>query len=245
MSNQWLRLWHDMPTDPKWRTIARLSGQGIALVQAVYLHMLVDASRNVTRGHVDVTPEDLASALDVTEDQIQAVLSAMEGRVINDGALSGWDKRQPKKEDSGLTSTEAKTPAQRKREQREREAASREVTTSHAKSREVTTDKDKEERKNLSSSEPSPFEQFYKAYPRKEARKDAEKAFASLSPDGELLAKILAALALQSRSKQWTKEGGKYVPLPATWLRAERWNDEVAANDGAGAPADLWAGAVN
>ncbi len=147
MSNQWLRLWHDMPTDPKWRTIARLSGQGIALVQAVYLHMLVDASRNVTRGHVDVTPEDLASALDVTEDQIQAVLDAMEGRVIESGALSGWDKRQPKKEDSGLTSTEAKTPAQRKREQRQREAASREVTTSHDESREVTTDKDKEEDK--------------------------------------------------------------------------------------------------
>lgn len=91
----------------------------------------------------------------------------------------------------------------------------------------------------------SAFEQFYKAYPRKEARKDAEKAFTSLAPNPELLATILAAVALQSRSKQWTKEGGKYVPLPATWLRAERWNDEVSAHDSAGAPADLWAGAVN
>ncbi|ENU2244993.1 hypothetical protein ACWNUG_005487, partial [Escherichia coli] len=23
MANAWLRLWHDMPNDPKWRTIAR------------------------------------------------------------------------------------------------------------------------------------------------------------------------------------------------------------------------------
>ncbi|ENW0797054.1 MULTISPECIES: hypothetical protein, partial [Escherichia] len=22
MANAWLRLWHDMPNDPKWRTIA-------------------------------------------------------------------------------------------------------------------------------------------------------------------------------------------------------------------------------
>ncbi|ENT9428360.1 hypothetical protein QSD88_RS19685, partial [Escherichia coli] len=24
MANAWLRLWHDMPNDPKWRTIARV-----------------------------------------------------------------------------------------------------------------------------------------------------------------------------------------------------------------------------
>ena len=64
MSNHWLRLWHDMPNDPKWRTIARVSQQPLALVQAMYVHLLVDASRNVTRGHASVTHEDLASALD-------------------------------------------------------------------------------------------------------------------------------------------------------------------------------------
>ncbi|ENB5641076.1 hypothetical protein ABH220_005106, partial [Escherichia coli] len=74
MATSWLRLWHDMPNDPKWRTISRVSGQPIATVMAVYVHLLVSASRNVTtchdvsrRGHIDVTTEDLASALDVTE----------------------------------------------------------------------------------------------------------------------------------------------------------------------------------
>lgn len=43
MANAWLRLWHDMPNDPKWRTIARVSGQPIATVMAVYIHLLVDA----------------------------------------------------------------------------------------------------------------------------------------------------------------------------------------------------------
>lgn len=41
MANAWLRLWHDMPNDPKWRTIARVSGQPIATVMAVYIHLLV------------------------------------------------------------------------------------------------------------------------------------------------------------------------------------------------------------
>ena len=150
MANQWLRLWHDMPNDPKWRTIARISGQPIALVQAVFLHLLVDASRNVTRGHISVTPEDLASALDVTDDAITSVLDAMQGRVMDGNELSGWASRQPKREDSGDEESGAKSAAQRKREQRERERAGKSNGGSgsrHDESRDVTLDKDKEEDK--------------------------------------------------------------------------------------------------
>ncbi|WP_065202515.1 hypothetical protein [Chromobacterium subtsugae] len=153
MSNQWLRLWHDMPNDPKWRTIARISGQPIALVQAVYLHLLVDASRNVTRGHVTVTAEDLASALDVTDEDIEAVLAAMQGRVLDGLELSGWDKRQPKREDQGSDESGAKSATERKREQRQREREARDADMSrqcHDESRDVTLDKDKDKNKPTS-----------------------------------------------------------------------------------------------
>lgn len=92
MANAWLRLWHDMPNDPKWRTIARVSGQPIATVMAVYIHLLVSASRNVTRGHIDVTTEDLASALDVTEEVIDSILQTMQGRVLDGDLITGWEK---------------------------------------------------------------------------------------------------------------------------------------------------------
>ena len=95
----WLRLWHDMPNDPKWRTIARQSKQPIALVQAIYLHLLVDASTSETRGNADVTVEDLASALDVDDEQVEVVLSSMQGRVLEGRYITGWDKRQPKRND--------------------------------------------------------------------------------------------------------------------------------------------------
>ena len=147
----WLRLWHDMPNDPKWRTIARVSAQPIALVQAMYVHLLVDASRNVTRGHVTVTKEDIASALDVTDDQVEAVFSAMQGRVIDGDKLTGWEGRQPKREDAGNPETGAKSAAQRKKDQRDRERAEKEKSGGHVPSRAVTkchdrldTDKSKE-----------------------------------------------------------------------------------------------------
>lgn len=168
---EWLRLWHDMPTDPKWRSIARASGQPLATVLAVAVVVMVDASRNVTRGHVTVTPEDVASAIDVTDEAAQAVLAAMQGRILDGDQLSGWEKRQPKREDAGDPESGAKSAAQRKREQREREkqlaeaaeteAQSRRVTTSHAKSREVTLEKSREEqvseedKSSSSSAEPT------------------------------------------------------------------------------------------
>ncbi|EIV5432962.1 TPA: phage replisome organizer [Klebsiella aerogenes] len=151
MANQWLRLWHDMPNDPKWRTIARISGQPIALVQAVYVHLLVSGSQNVTRGHADVTNEDLASHFDVTECDIDAVINAMQGRVLDGTYLTGWERRQPKKEDRGNDETGAKSAAQRKREQRERQRMrqqeSNESRKCHDKSRNVTTDKEEIKRR--------------------------------------------------------------------------------------------------
>lgn len=138
MANAWLRLWHDMPNDPKWRTIARVSGQPIATVMAVYIHLLVSASRNVTRGHIDVTTEDLASALDVTEEVIDSILQTMQGRVLDGDLITGWEKRQVLKEDNGNISQTAKSPAERKRAQRERERKREQmaiVTARHEMSR--------------------------------------------------------------------------------------------------------------
>ena len=147
MANEWLRLWHDMPTDPKWRTISRASGQPIATVQATYLHLLVDASRNVTRGHVNVTQEDLASALDVTDECIKAVIDAMQGRVLDGDRLTGWELRQPKREDTGDAESGTMSASSRKRAQREREKLQGKTLANndcHAVSRNVTTDKDKD-----------------------------------------------------------------------------------------------------
>jgi len=175
MANQWLRLWHDMPTDPKFVTVARLSGEHITVVLSVYMHLLVDASRNVTRGNVTVTTEDLASALNVTDEQIDKILKTMEGRLIVDGVLSGWDKRQVKREDSGDEDTGAKSAAQRKKEQREREKQALEDAAKnddseqcHEPSRNVTLDKTRLDKKNTFLSVPDcPHEEIIDAYSEK------------------------------------------------------------------------------
>jgi phage replication O-like protein O len=71
------------------------------------------------------------------------------------------------------------------------------------------------------------FERFYAAYPKKRSRGVAEKAFAKLKPSEELLAEMLAALAVRAASGTWVDL--QYVPHPASWLNAKGWADVVEA----------------
>ena len=69
------------------------------------------------------------------------------------------------------------------------------------------------------------FLTFWKAYPKKRAKKAAEKAFFKLNPSEGLLEKMLEALERQKKSREWQEDGGQYIPYPATWINGERWED--------------------
>ncbi len=71
------------------------------------------------------------------------------------------------------------------------------------------------------------FNRFWEAYPKKVAKEVARKAFEKVSPDEVLLAVILKAIDAQKSTAQWTRDGGQYIPNPATWLNQERWEDEI------------------
>lgn len=73
----------------------------------------------------------------------------------------------------------------------------------------------------------TPFELFWRAYPRKVAKVLAAKAWRRLNPTPALTAQIMAALGRQKRTEQWTKDGGQFVPHAATWLNQQRWLDEI------------------
>jgi hypothetical protein len=70
------------------------------------------------------------------------------------------------------------------------------------------------------------FDEFWRAYPRKDDKKAARKAFDKMAPSSEKLAIMLAALRRQAAGEDWKKDGGKFIPYPATWLNGERWDDE-------------------
>ncbi len=106
-------------------------------------------------------------------------------------------------------------------------------TNCHQMPADAPQDKDKDKDKNkITLSAPKPpsggargdaFDRFWACYPRKVGKGAAKKAFDRVKVPVESL---LVALETQKRSEQWTRDGGRFVPNPSTWLNQERWEDE-------------------
>lgn len=73
------------------------------------------------------------------------------------------------------------------------------------------------------------FGEFWQAYPKKVGKDAARRAFDKRKPNKPLLNDMLRAVWRQRRSEQWTRESGRFIPNPATWLNQGRWQDEAPA----------------
>ena len=71
------------------------------------------------------------------------------------------------------------------------------------------------------------FDSFWKAYPKKQGKDAAKASFVKRKVTKELLQQMLLAIDQQKSTDQWKKDGGQFIPAPATWLNQGRWQDEV------------------
>ena len=71
------------------------------------------------------------------------------------------------------------------------------------------------------------FVAFWELYPKKQAKIQAMKSYARVFKENKSLTHIelISAVKKQMSSKQWSKDGGEFIPMPSTWLNQERWND--------------------
>lgn len=71
------------------------------------------------------------------------------------------------------------------------------------------------------------FERFWAVYPRKVGKGAAKRSFLKYKPDDALTEKMISAVEAQKQTEQWKRDGGQYIPHPATWLNQMRWEDEL------------------
>lgn len=214
MNNHWLRLWHDMPTDPKWRTIAARSGRSISEVIAVYVFVLVNASQRIVtqcnaRGELcNWCNEDVATSLGIDEEAVSSILQAMQGRVLDGVSVAGWDKRQPKRDDDSN---------QRVREFREKQKnEKREVTQCNAQDKGIRV-----KNKNKKYIDQSWFDTvFWPEWPVKENKPKAREAAEKIKPEERDA--VIAGLRSQAQ-----RIDSMDTPIHAsTWINNRRWEDE-------------------
>ena len=82
------------------------------------------------------------------------------------------------------------------------------------------------ENENTNAIKDEKFLEFWKVYPKKVGKGDAEKAWNKIKEPSKILELIIKALEWQTKSDQWKKENGQYIPNPSTYLNRRHWEDE-------------------
>ena len=148
----WLRLWTETPNDPKFRSIAKISGQHITVVLSVFMHMLCSAKTSSEQGTLcDWVDEDIAAALDLDPEQVVAIRTAMQGKILDGDRMQNWEKRQPNREDDSRERVAACRARQKERAENTTGNAEQNNVT-HCNAPEKEKEKETEEDKNVISS---------------------------------------------------------------------------------------------
>lgn len=228
MANQWLRLYAEFAVDPKIQMMSES-------LQRRYIMLLCLRCSNDT---VTLQDCEVAFQLRISDEEWASTKASFLAKnlITQDNKPSAWDKRQ-------FASDSSAARVSRHREKK-KQACNTDVTLQETKCNSVDTDTDTDTEVNQHPPTPSAkpvakktesaspvgsagggsgFAEFWMSYPKKVGKAEAERKWKNLKPD---VGAVLSAVKRQSASEQWRRDGGQFVPYPATWLHQRRWEDE-------------------
>lgn len=199
---QWFRFYGDAVNDPK---VQSLTGEQFKF----WVNLLCVASQN--EGRIKIS--DLPFILRETKANVQRLIGDLKATSLlvasnqssDHVAPHQWNKRQYKSD----------TSAERTRRHRD---AKRDVTV-------TPPDTDAETEQNRTPKPPrGDFDSFYKSFPKRVGRIDAERAYMKAIKN-TTHEEIMVGVNLYKKQVANTEK--KYIQAPAAWLNKGRWMDEV------------------
>lgn len=246
---KWIKITTDIFDDDKILLIETLPEADSIIV--IWFKLLCLAGKQNNSGvfllndRIAYTDKMLASIFRRKESTVQLALETFErfGMIeLVDGVITipNWGKHQ------NLDALEKKTAYMREymkdyRQKQKLLAASQEDKTNCKTNSKANVscvdknrlDKNRKDKNNIPPYNPpkgktdEDFDEFWEVYPKKVGKADARKAFAKAIKTVDLDT-ILWAIETQKESDQWSRDNGKYIPNPSTWLNQGRWEDELA-----------------
>ena len=227
-----------------FQTLWRGSMRGKANLQLGFIYMFSNCDRY---GVFDCVHGDIADATGLPLDVVMDAITSLEGpdpesrteghegrRIIRLDKHRTWGWSIPNHEKyrrEGSDENKREKAAERQRKHREKHGCNALVTPSHARNAITDTDTDTDTKKKpksptSGSDYTADFIRFWQEYPNKAGKKKAFTAWkkATDKPDIETLIKTIH---IQKQSEAWVKDNGTFIPHPATWLNAGRWDDVV------------------
>ena len=241
--SRWFRWYEGTSEDGKFRVVARMSRVTVRDVIALWAFMLEDAAHLDHRGVCKRNEVFMAGILDFEDGVVERILEAMENAdMISVGmgeiTVRNWGKRQ-------FEGDADPTAAERQRRKRERDKSVSHVSVTRDSlppetETETETNTEKKEDSSLRSDDraakvsnstretsiaddwPKDYrDQFWSKYPRKVARKSAFKALDKIRKSREVsFSRLMAGIEKIPIGEP------VFIPHPATWLNAGRWDDE-------------------
>ena len=210
MANPWFRLYSEFATDPKVQMMSEANQRRLIMLLCM----------KCCNGDVTLQDEEVAFQLRISNDEWaeSKALFVSKNIIDNDNHPVAWDKRQ--------FASDSSAPRVAKHRAKLKEACNVTVTPPEQNRTEQI------QKKETTPTTPTGFAEFWQAYPNKTGKGAAETAWKKHRPN---LLIVLPALQNQMRSDKWTKDGGQYIPNPATWINQKRWEDGAAtppANNG-------------
>jgi len=193
----------------------------------VFLHLLMDANfkQSKFKGHVlpvgslIIGRKMLAADLQLSEQQIRTSINKLKS--TNEITIKATNKFS--------ICTIVKWAEYQTQQPTKPQQINQQVTNNQPTSnQQVTTE---EEVKNIRSKErtynrASRFDDFWSCYPKKKSKGQAESIWKRKNLGNGSFDLIMKGLESAKRSDEWHKDGGKFIPYPATWLNAKGWEDE-------------------
>ena len=84
------------------------------------------------------------------------------------------------------------------------------------------------------------FKLFWRAYPRRVSIAVARRAWQRTAGIRPAWPELSAILERHKKQEDWLRDGGMFIPYPASWLNAERWEDELVIDLGANVNGKQW-----
>lgn len=209
MTNTWFRMYAEFASDPKVQRMSEVMQRRLVMVFCL-------RCCDVT---VTASDDDMAFQLRISDEDLKETKALFVSKNFIDSAwnVTNWNKRQYRSDSS----------AARTREYRARK---RDGDVTSRKRHSDVLEQNRTEQITKSSCDDL-FERFWMAYPRHTAKQNARKAWEKLKliPDDPRIQAIRDGLARAKTSREWTKDGGQFIPHAATWLNGARWADEYTA----------------
>jgi hypothetical protein len=233
--SRWFRHYAGLMRDEKLVRVALKAGQPVERVLWVWGAILESAAEIDDGGRFDMEAGEVAYFLRADEADIVSILDGLTamGRICEDFVVK-WGDRQ-------FQSDRSAERQRRHRDKQEREPSEDRhgdggvtAVSRHGDAPETETETEaKTEKKDIravaSATRPDEFQEFWKAYPKRDGanpKEPARKKFVAAVKSGTEASAIITGAkryAQEIRSKQ--QERTPYVAQAMTWLNQQRWGD--------------------